>query len=207
MPSLKARTTLYLILVVVIDVLAEYGILLQPDFSVAAQTEAFRMAVSSAISVAIAIVLTGLLSAAGKARLVFWRWRDPLPGSRAFSEHARADPRIDLAALRRLHGTLPRGPDEQNRLWYQIYLAHQDAPAVADTHLRFLFCREGASVSVVLLAFVIVALIWIRPVASIALSAAGVMIVQYLLFALAARTYGIRLVCSVLAQETGKAKR
>ena len=37
-------------------------------------------------------LLDGLLSADAKARLVYWRYRHPLPGSRAFSEHLSVRP-------------------------------------------------------------------------------------------------------------------
>jgi hypothetical protein len=39
------------------------------------------------------------LDAMTKARLVFWRWQHPPPGSRAFV-HAKADTRINVPALR-----------------------------------------------------------------------------------------------------------
>src|SRR5208282_4310181 len=56
----------------------------------------------------LAIVLSGVLSDAGKARLVFWRWQNPLPGCRAFTELIVSDPRIDVAALRKKHGDFPQ---------------------------------------------------------------------------------------------------
>src|ERR1700730_9284409 len=48
----------------------------------------------------LAIVLSGVLGDTWKARLVFWRWNNPLPGCRAFSELLASDPRIDVASLR-----------------------------------------------------------------------------------------------------------
>jgi hypothetical protein len=40
----------------------------------------------------LAIVLSGVLSDAGKARLVFWRWRNPLPGCRVFTQLIGTEP-------------------------------------------------------------------------------------------------------------------
>jgi hypothetical protein len=44
------------------------------------------------------LVLVGVANAQltgdAKARIVFFRWRDPLPGSEAFTRHAIADPRM-----------------------------------------------------------------------------------------------------------------
>jgi hypothetical protein len=56
----------------------------------------------------LAIVLSGVLSDTGKARLVFWRWRNPLPGCRAFTELVNTDPRIDVSALRTKYGDFPQ---------------------------------------------------------------------------------------------------
>ena len=203
--SLKARANLYLMPVIAFDALAEYGILFQPDFAIAAQIEAFKLAASSVLFIAIGIVLTGLLSANAKARLVFWRWRHPLPGSRAFTEVARTDPRVDLARIRNAHGTLPRAPDQQNRLWYQIYQRHQRSPAVSDTHLRFLFCRDGAAASVILFLFVGAIVAWARPAALLGVAALTLLALQYLFFAIAGRFYGDRMICSVLALESSEA--
>ena len=61
-------------------------------------------------------VLNELLTPNDKARLVFWRWRDPLPGSRAFTKYAQQDVRVDLAALTSKFGALPTSPRDQNAL-------------------------------------------------------------------------------------------
>jgi hypothetical protein len=58
-----------------------------------------------------------------KAVLVFWRVRNPLPGSHAFDKaKLDRDPRIDKARLRALAGgRVPRSGLEQNGLWYKLY--------------------------------------------------------------------------------------
>jgi len=45
-------------------------------------------------------ILNGILSPDAKARIVFWRWRHPLPGCRAFSHYLKKDVRIGFAPLR-----------------------------------------------------------------------------------------------------------
>src|SRR5262245_58077554 len=65
-------------------------------------------------------VANGLLSPMAKARLVFWRWRHPLPGSRVFTVHSKTDTRINIPALRARLGTLPKGEAEQNTAWYRL---------------------------------------------------------------------------------------
>src|ERR1035441_132521 len=68
----------------------------------------------------ITTVLNGVLSVQMKNRLVFLRWNSALPGHRAFSHYAKADPRIDLSNLPRLcGGTVPTDSTEQNTVWYR----------------------------------------------------------------------------------------
>jgi hypothetical protein len=62
-------------------------------------------------------VMNGLLNPMMKARLVFWRWRYPLPGSRAFSLHAKRDARINVPALRAKLGNFPKTEADQNSVW------------------------------------------------------------------------------------------
>jgi hypothetical protein len=65
-------------------------------------------ATSNLLPIGFAFIVTsvtnGLLSANMKARLVFLRWMYALPGHRAFSKYALADPRIDLARLKKSLG-------------------------------------------------------------------------------------------------------
>jgi hypothetical protein len=60
----------------------------------------------------LAIVLAGVLNDAGKARLVFWHWHNPLPGCRAFTQLITTDPRIDVPALKAKLGELQRRCDD-----------------------------------------------------------------------------------------------
>ena len=68
--------------------------------------------------------VVGTLYAAtdAKARIVFLRWQNPLPGSCAFTRYAAADPRINLVGvLEQAHGPLPTDLGQQNALWYKLY--------------------------------------------------------------------------------------
>lgn len=70
----------------------------------------------------VATVLNTLPSADFKATLVYWRWRNALPGHRAFSRHASQDTRINLERLRKtFKGAFPEAPAEQNAAWYKLY--------------------------------------------------------------------------------------
>jgi hypothetical protein len=92
-------------------------------------------------------IASGLLSPMAKARLVFWRWRHPLPGCRAFSVHAKRDARINLPALRVRLGTFPKNEPDQNAMWYRLYRSIEHDLAVAQVQKDFLFTRDLAALS------------------------------------------------------------
>lgn len=152
-------------------------------------------------------VLNGQLDALTKARIVYLRYKDPLPGSRAFSKLIYTDPRIDPDALRTKVGAFPEDAAGQNRLWYRLYLAAKDAPQILHANKEYLFTRDFHVMSIAFL-FVFGGLsIWtIEHNATRALYLFGLLL-QYLATGQAARVHGGRLVCSVLAlspHETSK---
>lgn len=94
----------------------------------------------------LAIVAAAFPTADLKAAMVFLRCRNPLPGSRSFSELAQDEPRVDLATLRE-HHEIPTAPKEQNLLWYRIYQRHQEKDAVRSGHLDYLLFRDLTAVT------------------------------------------------------------
>jgi hypothetical protein len=153
------------------------------------------------IALVFSTVLNGLLDANTKAQIVYLRWHFPLPGHRAFTEHAPRDPRIDLARLKKLHrGSLPIDPAEQNRVWYKFYKTVENTPAVSQVHRDFLLLRDYSSFAALLivifgaLGFVLI------PTWTIAFLYLFGLILQYIAARQAASNYGVRLVTTVLAQ-------
>lgn len=156
----------------------------------------------AAIVPLVSLILNSLIPSGWKAILVFWRFRNPLPGCRVFSHLAKSDPRIDLAALKNsIDGNLPRSPQKQNSLWYKIYLKHADKPAVANSHRVFLLTRDLATLAFLMLgglgtsAFVLVSNrenAWIFTA-----TLAGI----YILLSIAARNNGNRFALNAIAQE------
>ena len=150
-------------------------------------------------------VANGLLPPMAKARLVFWRWRHPLPGCRAFSDLAKRDPRVNVPALRAKFGTFPKAEVDQNALWYRLYRTVEHDAAVAQGHRDFLFARDYAAL----------AALAILPLGAAAFVQAGsfrqaatywaILMVQYLVACFAAANFGRRLVCTVLAVKSAEA--
>lgn len=109
-------------------------------------------AVPAGLGLALTAIVNAQLSAQAKSRVVFLRWRDPLPGCRAFTHLAVSDPRVDVHALERVVGPLPTEPREQDALWYRLYKTVEDEPAVVQVHRAYLFARDSTCLSLMILA-------------------------------------------------------
>jgi hypothetical protein len=137
-----------------------------------------------------------------KAMFVFWKVKNPLPGSEAFTRHAPADPRIDLTALKKNVGAWGTEPSEQNSLWYRLYKEVGSETAVVEAHKAFLLFRDMAIVSL-LLAIVVPLGFWLTNVERNAVTFSLLLFsLQYVAAALAARYSGVRFVTNVLAEHS-----
>ena len=146
-----------------------------------------------------AFVLDGLLSADTKARVVYWRYTHPLPGSRAFSVHLKKETRADPERLVQQWGVVPNDPAEQNRLWYRIYRSVEKEIRVHEAHRAWLFSRDLTAYTV--LFFVIFGIVTLvsYPLWPIGWWYLVGLATQYLTAMTAARNYGARFVRTVLA--------
>jgi hypothetical protein len=151
----------------------------------------------------LAIILSGLFDDTNKARLVFWRWHDPLPGCRVFTDLMQIDPRIDLIALRRKHpGDFPRDPREQNALWYQWYKKHVECIHISEAHKIYLLLRNMTCLAA-LLALLFSFGIFMDSVSwKVAFFYTAALVSQYVILATSARNYGVRFVLNVLTEES-----
>lgn len=154
---------------------------------------------SLAVIVLAKIVLLGLVPARLRDRLIHWRWRHPLPGSRAFSKFGPADPRVDMALLEQTYGPLPTDPGEQDRLFYKVYSARADTVGVLDAHKSYLAARDIGIINLILF-ILLPGFAWWAAGDGVQTSAyASALLLSYLLMAIAAQVYGGRLVENALA--------
>lgn len=153
-------------------------------------------------------VVNGLLTSGTKARLVFLRWRHPLPGCQAFSRHARSDPRIDLDRLRRaVGGKFPDTPDAENAAWCRLLAATEHEPKVLQSHRDFLLTRDLTGVAAIaLVVFGAVGLAFAPTWKVVGFYAVG-LAAQYLVMRQTASNYGSRFVCTVMAARSSKPSR
>jgi hypothetical protein len=198
--TLKYRNLAWLVATLVLDVV----VLLVIAFHTAIEdlTPTTVMAIRASLTALLpvpALILSSLISANHKAVLVFWRFRHPLPGARAFSVHAAADPRIDLVALRKNVGEFPTAQRDQNAKWYGLYKSVDSDPSVVDSHKNFLLFRDLAAMSLLLVPAVPLAMYFAGIDTTRMQVCAALFLGQYLLTAFAARTTGIRFVQNVLA--------
>lgn len=205
-PSLKAENSKAIWLLVSADIVAIVLVLTgfaltQASLSELAQSAFVRGLLFAAAGPLVAVFLNDLLPSNAKASIVFWRLKDALPGHRAFSEHAEADPRIDLAALKQKIGEFPQSPRDQNSCWYRLFQKYQSNVIVSDSHKRFLLFRDSSSLTLLVLAIAWIASVLAGAPAGPQATVVGGLAVQFLWLAISARNTGIRLVQNVLAVE------
>jgi hypothetical protein len=206
--SLKDQNRWQLWTIVAANSLFLYGVVqanaIKADDLRTAFTDAQNL-VPMGVALVIATVLNGLVSADMKARMVFLRRDHALPGHRAFSRYAARDPRIDVAALEKLHGgPLPVDPVEQNRAWYRLYKTVENDHAVRQVHRDFLLLSDYTALCAVFFVFYGAAGFLTIPSIRIRLIYLAVLAAQFALVRQAASNYGTRFVTTVLARKTGK---
>jgi hypothetical protein len=167
----------------------------------------------SAVALALCTILTEQFGQATKARIVFWRWTDPLPGSRAFTDIGPSDPRIDMGDIGRAIGELPTEPKAQNALWYKFSRKVEQEPMVRDVHRLFLFARDYACLSILFVLSLGPLAVWRLGHSAPSLIYWLLLVAQYLLARNAAANTGRRFVATVLAAQvsgppgSGKVKK
>lgn len=145
-------------------------------------------------------VACGLLPASWKATLVFWRFRNALPGCRAFSEFAKRDPRIDESLLLKQLDKVPSSARDENATWYRWYKVVQDHVIVKESHKQFLLNRDLTGIAFLFCIFGTPALI---PAGSSVLNTcvyAAITTLQFIILSVVARNHGNRFVCNVMAE-------
>lgn len=148
------------------------------------------------------VIFCGLLSSNLKYILVFWRLKNPLPGTRVFTELMSKDPRIDIEILENKYAPIPTAPDNQNRLWYKLYKKHEYDKSVKEAQKYFLLTRELSSISFLLVFFLGTAGHFIFSSIQLWIIYQFSLIVAFLLTATSSRNYGTRFTMNVLALES-----
>jgi hypothetical protein len=198
--SLKSLNLKWLVLLAIADMLIVMFFVAPEllDGASISQVGIGRVLTTTVMPVLVLLVVN-VLPHNAKAALVYWKPIGVLPGSEAFTKHAPADPRIDMAALQKNIGPLPASPSEQNAKWFKLYKQVKSEPDVAEAHKLYLLYRDMAVLSLALVILVPISLLWVGATVSAIWLSVGVFVLQYLVTALSSRWSGIRFVCNVLA--------
>jgi hypothetical protein len=186
-------------------------------FSKLADAWAFLLPAGFGLAVGFAIitVINGLIDKTDKHRLVFWKWKTPLPGSQAYTVYAKEDERFTLDdVLTKLRGNLKgteaernkefeeimASPAKQNDRWYhEVFQPMQNKPAVEQSERSFLFACDYTAISfLMLIVFSAAGYFVINSPVTWRLYC-GALVLQYLLVRWAARNYGIETVKNAFA--------
>lgn len=151
------------------------------------------------------IVLEGIIKNSIKEFFVFWRFKNRLPGHRAFSHTGPSDPRIDMASVKQLfpHG-IPVDPKDQNNEWFRLYRQYQDELQVFHSHKAFLLTRDLTSLTVVFIPLAILGHFLLGSNPQMLVYHLLILGVLFVLISLSAKHYGERFVANVLVEASIK---
>ena len=200
--SLKEQNNTKIWLFIAVNSLVFYSVLVSGKIEVTGIKEALVNAatlVPAAIAGALATAINALPSSPMKARLVYMRWTNPLPGHRVFTRYAPQDPRIDMDRLKQVVGSIPTDEGEQNRLWYRLYKPVADQPLISAVHRDFLLMRDFTALSAILIFVVAPLAAYLIADKRVAASFILLLVAELLFFGRAAANCGIRMATNVLA--------
>ncbi len=151
----------------------------------------------------ILFVINGVFNSNTKASICFWKIKNPLPGSQAFSKYLYQDSRINVEVLKKEYNPLPDGPKNENSLWYKIFKKHEGDPTISRSHRDFLLGRDLCAISFLFMIGAVLGIAFLMPPVT-KWFYLGFAIVQYLIIVLISQNYGKRFVCNVLSLESTK---
>lgn len=147
------------------------------------------------------IVLEGIFKNTLKEFLVFWRFKNRLPGHRAFSHIGVSDPRIDMERIKQLFPDgLPVDPKKQNNEWFRLYREHQDDLQVFHSHKAFLLTRDLTSLTIVFIPLAILGHFLLGSKPQMLVYHLLILVLLFVVISLSARHYGERFVANVLVE-------
>jgi hypothetical protein len=209
--SLKEKNKPQIITFLVINVCALFAVILGPSAVLKFIGEAgkgdFSLLGKLVAAPAILSLVVGIigwsLPRTWKEALVFWRvGATRLPSSRAFSDLAGKDSRIDVDHLRDRLGKFPKEPAKQTVLWYGVYRKHCAEAPVEDANGAYLRYREMTALLPLLILVTLVFTLWRGIPWTKSIISYALFIIEYLIVVQAARNAAESLVTNVLAVES-----
>jgi len=165
--------------------------------------QAWALLLPAGIGLAMVRVVNGLLDGQQKNFLVFGRWTNQFPATRAFSVYILRDERIKkIENLAQKLGLteLPSDAAQQESTWYTIYRTVEDLPAVKQAGRNFLFTRDYAAISFIMLLLLGIAACFTMPWTRAPFYWLGLLF-QYALAVRATWVYAIELVQNAIVSK------
>ena len=100
------------------------------------KTVLFIKPVFSLLFYILSLVVSSIIPSEWKHIIIYFRLKDPLPGSRIFTQLIKKDSRVSYRDIVAKYGPLPKKPKEQNVLWYKIYKEKQSDEVVKESHWK-----------------------------------------------------------------------
>jgi len=145
------------------------------------------------------IILQGILSPKIKEVLVFWKVKNRLPGSQAFSKYLQSDDRINKRKLIEKYGKLPKNKDKQNKLWYKMYKDVSSDIGITKAHKDYLLTRELTIITIFFIIIFPIVLFYIDTNVQIVIYFIIFLTLEYFIIRYVAKNYAVRLVTNVMA--------
>ncbi|MFD1735406.1 hypothetical protein ACFSCX_02405 [Bacillus salitolerans] len=155
-----------------------------------------RIVSMPSIAVLSAYVVNGLLTSEMKFRIVFFKWKNPLPASRLLKV-IKKDSRFEIEQVIEKFGEIPIDPIKQNAYWYQkIYKINQDKEKIRDAHRNFLMTRDLTAICLIFfIASIINVILFSGSINQIL-----IIFIEFFLLRYVASNYGHRLVTTSVAE-------
>lgn len=174
--------------------------------SLAARLEAAAAPGTAAFGLIVvaSLLLLGLINPVWRDRIIHWRWRDPLPGCRAFTSVGPLSSHVNMTVLEAQYGPLPSAGIEQNQLFYRIYREFREDVGVLDAHGRYLAARDIGTITALVMVPLPWLALWASGNAAPAIVYGLALLMIYTLCVIAAKNYSWRMVQHVLALASSK---
>jgi len=145
------------------------------------------------------LVMTNVIPPEWKHIIIYLRVKNPLPGSRVFTQLAKNDNRISYKDIETQYGPLPTNPKSQNMLWYEIYKKKQTDVVVRESHGRWLLFRDMFAITMITLIPSATFTLWYSGIIKGVLYTILYFVLTIILW-VCSRNAGNRFVCNVLAR-------
>jgi len=155
----------------------------------------------SILSYPLIIILEGFISSNIKAIFVFWRFKNPLPGCRAFTDIGQKDPRIDVNKMNLIFKNgFFNDPIKQNNLWYSLFRKHDDNNVIKESHRSFLLTRDLTTITILFIPLSLFLHTILKTEITMMMINVSILATMYIILAIVSQNYGKRLVANVIVE-------